>query len=95
MDLVSFQGLVTVKSAPYRLQALFGTPVRVVEHRVSSPQHHIHTLTHRHRLQHLHHLFVRAAQHTAVVDVDQDVGCRTQGTDCQVSIQVLTSVHNV
>lgn len=75
---------------PHRLQTLFGTSIGVVEHRVSSPQHHVHTLTHRHRLQHLHHLFMRATQHAAVVDVDQDVRWRTE-TRRHVRLQVTIS----
>lgn len=57
----------------YWLETLFGASVGVVEHGVPSPQHHVHALAHGHRLQHVHHLLVRVTQHTAVVDVDQDV----------------------
>lgn len=84
-----------------RLQTLFGTSVGVVKHRVSSPQHHVHALTHGHRLQHLHHLFMRATQHAAVIDVDQDVRCvecrRSSRCDA-VHLQKLsgsTSSHDV
>ncbi len=79
-------------SIPHRLQTLFGTSIRVIKHRVSSPQHHVHTLTHRHRLQHLHHLFVRATQHTVVIDVDQDVRWRTKDQETQSVDRLLN--HN-
>lgn len=88
----------------YWFKTLFGASVRVVKHGVPSPQHHVHTLAHGHRLQHVHHLLVRVTQHTAFVDVDQDVrwgaenntghaGQLTCAGKYAVQLQVAASLH--
>lgn len=49
--------------------------VVVVEHGVSAPNLHLHTVAHWDRLQHLHHFLVRHPQHAHVIDVHQNVRC--------------------
>lgn len=56
---------------PWR--GLLGTTVVVVEHGVPSSDLHVNAVAHRHRLEHLYHLFVGHSQHTNVIDVHQDV----------------------
>lgn len=71
------------EAVPHRVQAVFGAAVGVVEHGVPSAQHHVHALAHGHRLEHLHHLLVGAAQHAGLVDVHQDVGWGQTETESQ------------
>ena len=47
--------------------------LRVKRQRISSTEHKGHTLTNRYRLKQFDHVGVRGAEHTDVIDVDDDI----------------------